>query len=57
MPLTSLTITVKNKDKKQAQRIAKKLGFTLSSVMRAYLKSFLRNKRIPTTIEKESIAH
>lgn len=52
MVLTSITITVNEKDKKQAQRIAKQLGFTLSGVMRAFLKDFVRAQGLKAATKK-----
>lgn len=52
MVLTSITITVNEKDKKQAQRIAKQLGFTLSGVMRALLKDFVHGRGLKAATKK-----
>lgn len=51
MATTLLTIKVDDKDKKKAQKLAKELGFTLSDVVRADLKKFLREKRVDVGLE------
>ena len=52
MKTSVINFKVDPKDKKQAQSLAKKLGFSLSSVMKAYLKDFLRKERIEVGISE-----
>lgn len=53
MAIKLLTIKVEDSDKKKAQKLAKRLGFSLSSVMKAYLKEFIREKRVNVALEEE----
>jgi addiction module RelB/DinJ family antitoxin len=48
-----LNIKVDAKDKKRAQKLANDLGFSLSSVMSAYLKDFLRKERIDVSLQEK----
>jgi addiction module RelB/DinJ family antitoxin len=48
---TIINIKVDEQEKQEAQKLAKKLGFSLSSVMKAYLKDFLRKKRIDVSLD------
>lgn len=55
MKTAILNIKVDEKEKKEAQKLAKELGFSLSSVMKAYLKDFLRKQRIEVGIDEENL--
>lgn len=50
-----INIKVDKREKAKAQKLARKLGFSLSSVMNAYLKDFLRKQRIAVGIDEESL--
>jgi len=46
---TLINIKADKEIKKDAQRIAADLGFSLSAVINAYLKQFVRNKEVQGT--------
>lgn len=48
-----INIKIDEKTKKEAQQIAKELGVSLSSVIKAYLKQLVRTKKIILTTEEE----
>lgn len=48
-----INIKVNPKTKKEAQKIAENLGFSLSSVLNAYLKDFVRTKRVSFAMNEE----
>ena len=50
-----INIKVDAKDKAQAQKLARQLGFSLSGVMKAYLKEFIRNKRVNVGLPEEEL--
>ena len=43
---TIITIRINSKLKKDAQKAAKELGFTLSAIINAYLIDFVKNKTV-----------
>ncbi|MDD4352004.1 MAG: type II toxin-antitoxin system RelB/DinJ family antitoxin [Candidatus Gracilibacteria bacterium] len=43
---TTINLKTDQQTKKQAQKIAEEMGFSLSSIINAYLKQFVRNKKI-----------
>jgi len=47
---TVINIKTEKEIKKDAQRIAKNLGLSLSAVVNAYLKQFVRNKEVHFSI-------
>lgn len=49
-----INIKTESKLKKQAQNLAKELGFSLSSVLNAYLKQFVRSKSVNFSLLDES---
>lgn len=53
MDTSILSVKIDPKDKKKAQILAHKLGFSLSAVIKAYLKDFLRTKRVSVSLEEE----
>jgi addiction module RelB/DinJ family antitoxin len=54
MDSTVINIKTDPKLKSQAQKIAKGLGFSLSSVINAYLKQFVRTKSVNFSLYDES---
>lgn len=48
-----INIKVNPIDKAKAQVLAKELGFSLSSVMKAYLKDFLRKQRLAVSLHED----
>ena len=51
---TAVVITKTDPEvKEQAQRVAKKLGISLSSLVNAYLKQIVRTRRVEFTLEEE----
>lgn len=55
MKTSVINIKVDKREKAKAQKLAKKLGFSLSSVMNAYLKDFLRKQRIVVGIDAKNL--
>lgn len=55
MKTSIINIKVDEKEKHEAQKLAKDLGFSLSSVMKAYLKDFLRKKRVEVGLREEDL--
>lgn len=55
MKKSVINIKVEQKVKKQAQEVAEELGFTLSSLLNAYLKEFVRTKEVSFSLEKELV--
>ncbi len=53
MKTTILSVKVDEKDKRDAQILARKLGFNLSTLVKAYLKEFLRTKEVNVRLEDE----
>ena len=53
MNTTSLHIKIEPKIKEQAQKTADELGLSLSAVMKALLKQFIRTKRLSVGITEE----
>ena len=51
--MTTVTIRVDEKTKKDAQKVVNKLGFDLSSVTRAFYKQIARNQSIPLSLSYE----
>lgn len=52
MNITSIHIRIESDIKKQAQKIADELGLSLSAVMKALLKQFIRSKKIDVSLPK-----
>lgn len=50
-----INIKVDEKEKKRAQKLAAELGFSLSSVMNAYLKNFLREERVSVGLQEKGL--
>ena len=48
-----VNIKVEPNIKKEAQKVAKDLGLSLSSLINAYLKQLVRSKRVILTLEEE----
>lgn len=46
-----INIKVKKETKIQAQKIAEEMGFSLSSLMNAYLKQLIRTKTVNVSVE------
>ncbi len=46
MSTTAIYIKTEQKTKKQAQKVAKELGLTLSSVVNGFLKQFIKTKTV-----------
>lgn len=53
MSVTSVHIKIEEDIKEQAQQTAEELGLTLSAVMKALLKQFIRTKRLSVGIGEE----
>lgn len=49
-----INIKTEKATKIEAQKVAENLGFNLSSVLRAYLKEFIRTKRVNFSLEEPS---
>jgi len=47
-----INIKTEEKTKIEAQKVAEDLGFNLSSVLRAYLKEFIRTKRVLFSLDE-----
>lgn len=54
MNSTILNIKIDPVVKKKAKKIASNLGLTLSGVLNAYLRQFIRNKTVYFTLNEES---
>lgn len=48
-----INIRVEPETKEQAQKVAKKLGFSLSSLIEGYLKSLIRTKAVQFSLNEE----
>lgn len=53
MKTAVINIKTNTKVKKQAHELAKELGFSLSSVINAYLKQFIRTKSVDFSLVEE----
>lgn len=51
---TQVNIKLDEKLKKEAERLARKLGLSLSCILRAYLLQFIRNKRFDVTLDEDN---
>lgn len=51
MKKSIISVKIDDNDKKEAQKLAKELGVTLSSVVKASIKEFLRKKEIHVALE------
>ena len=47
-----INIKTEKSTKVEAQKVAENLGFNLSSVLRAYLKEFIRTKRVNFSLDE-----
>ena len=54
MNTTTINIKIDAKTKAEAQRLAKELGFSLSAIMKGYLREFVRTKEINLRLEEPS---
>lgn len=54
---TVLSVKTNSEVKKKAQIIADDLGFSLSSLINAYLKQLVRTQRVAFTMHEEPSAH
>lgn len=50
---TTLTIKIDKKTKDESQKLADALGFTLTAVIKAQLRSFVRTKKIEVSLDEE----
>ena len=50
---TTITVRVEQEVKIEAQRLAKELGLSLSSLINAFLKQLIREKKLKFTISEE----
>lgn len=48
-----ITTRIESKVKKEAQKVAKEFGISLSSLLNAYLKQIIRTKKIEFTLTEE----
>ncbi len=48
-----LSVKVDPKDKKQAQALAQELGFSLSALVKGFIKEFLRTKEVKFSLPEE----
>ena len=53
MKTAVLNLKIDQKTKKQAQDLAEKLGFSLSSIVNAYIKSFIKDKTVHFSLREE----
>lgn len=53
MNTTVISVKIDKKTKIQAQKIAEELGFSLSAVIKAQLKHFIRSKRVDVSYDDE----
>lgn len=51
MAITTLNIKIEDKDKQAAQQLARDLGLSLSGVLKALLKDFIRTKRLNVALQ------
>lgn len=51
---TTINIKVDEETKKEAQRIADELGFSLSAILKGYLRQFVRTKEVNVRLEEPS---
>ncbi|MDP3997502.1 MAG: hypothetical protein Q8P73_03310 [bacterium] len=56
MKKMAINIKVDSVVKEEAQKVAKELGFSLSGVINAYLKEFLRTRRINVGLREEELS-
>lgn len=57
MNATSIHIKIESDIKTQAQKTAEELGLSLSAVMKALLKQFIRTQRLSVGLEEEPSAY
>lgn len=50
-----LSVKVDPKDKKQAQALAQELGFSLSALVKGFIKEFLRTKEVKFSLPEEEL--
>lgn len=55
MNTTILSVKVDQKDKKQAQVLAEELGFSLSALVKGFIKEFLRTKEVHFSLPEEEL--
>lgn len=53
MKATTLTIKIDKKTKDQSQRLADQLGFSLSAIIKAQLRHFIRTKKVDVSLREE----
>ena len=56
MNVTSIHVKIDSETKDQAQKTAKELGLSLSAVMKALLKQFIRTQRLSVGVGEEPSA-
>lgn len=54
---TAINIKTNLETKEQAQKVADELGFSLSSLINAYLKQLVRTKRVEFAVQEEPSAY
>lgn len=54
MNTTVISIKIDKQTKIEAQKLAEKLGFSLSGVIKAQLKHFIRSKRVDVAVRERS---
>lgn len=57
MNITSIHVKIESDIKMQAQKTAEELGLSLSAVMKALLKQFIRTQRLSVGVEEEASAY
>lgn len=55
MKTSIVSVKVDEQDKRKAKTIAQELGLSLSAVIKAYLKEFLRTKRVNVGLDEQAI--
>lgn len=53
MNTTVISVKIDKQTKVEAQKLAEKLGFSLSSIIKAQLKHFVRSKRVDVALTEE----
>lgn len=48
-----VNIKIDEATKKEAQKVAAELGFSLSSILKAYIKQFVKTKRVTFSLKEE----
>ncbi len=53
MPTTVMSIKTEKEVKEEAQKLAKKMGFPLGTLVNAFLRQFIRDKAVNFSMEKD----